>query len=144
MFCKQFQLLNICYSFVPRGLFIIDDKGVLRQITMNDLPVSRISNSNINFYLSISLAKVGNLKFSNSFLPRLEDQLTRPCVWSRPFSIQINTVKCARRDGSLEATRSSQTPRRKRNTLKNKEKKRLKLINEEFKMKENLLLNFSC
>ena len=24
-----------------RGLFIIDDKGVLRQITMNDLPVGR-------------------------------------------------------------------------------------------------------
>lgn len=26
-----------------RGLFIIDDKGVLRQITMNDLPVSVLS-----------------------------------------------------------------------------------------------------
>lgn len=24
-----------------RGLFIIDDKGILRQITMNDLPVGR-------------------------------------------------------------------------------------------------------
>lgn len=24
-----------------RGLFIIDEKGVLRQITMNDLPVGR-------------------------------------------------------------------------------------------------------
>ena len=24
-----------------RGLFIIDDRGVLRQITMNDLPVGR-------------------------------------------------------------------------------------------------------
>ncbi|XP_015752406.1 PREDICTED: peroxiredoxin-4-like [Acropora digitifera] len=29
---------NICYF---RGLFIIDDKGTLRQITMNDLPVGR-------------------------------------------------------------------------------------------------------
>lgn len=27
--------------FVYRGLFIIDPKGVLRQITMNDLPVGR-------------------------------------------------------------------------------------------------------
>lgn len=28
------------FIFLFRGLFIIDDKGVLRQITMNDLPVS--------------------------------------------------------------------------------------------------------
>ena len=28
-------------SFVFRGLFIIDTKGILRQITMNDLPVGR-------------------------------------------------------------------------------------------------------
>ena len=27
--------------FCCRGLFIIDDKGILRQITMNDLPVGR-------------------------------------------------------------------------------------------------------
>ena len=27
--------------FCYRGLFIIDDKGILRQITMNDLPVGR-------------------------------------------------------------------------------------------------------
>lgn len=27
--------------FTCRGLFIIDDKGTLRQITMNDLPVGR-------------------------------------------------------------------------------------------------------
>lgn len=28
--------------FVPlRGLFVIDDKGILRQITINDLPVGR-------------------------------------------------------------------------------------------------------
>lgn len=25
----------------PRGLFVIDDKGILRQITVNDLPVGR-------------------------------------------------------------------------------------------------------
>lgn len=29
----------MCASF--RGLFIIDNKGILRQITMNDLPVGR-------------------------------------------------------------------------------------------------------
>uniref|UniRef100_A0A8P4G994 thioredoxin-dependent peroxiredoxin n=1 Tax=Dicentrarchus labrax TaxID=13489 RepID=A0A8P4G994_DICLA len=28
-----------CVSF--RGLFVIDDKGILRQITINDLPVGR-------------------------------------------------------------------------------------------------------
>ena len=34
----QFQLASFCSL---RGLFIIDDKGTLRQITMNDLPVGR-------------------------------------------------------------------------------------------------------
>lgn len=32
--------LSITFS-ISRGLFIIDPKGVLRQITMNDLPVGR-------------------------------------------------------------------------------------------------------
>ena len=31
--------VSLCVSFY-RGLFIIDRKGILRQITMNDLPVS--------------------------------------------------------------------------------------------------------
>lgn len=31
----------ILIYFALRGLFIIDDKGILRQITMNDLPVGR-------------------------------------------------------------------------------------------------------
>lgn len=36
--CKiTFHFFLLCF----RGLFIIDDKGVLRQITMNDLPVGR-------------------------------------------------------------------------------------------------------
>lgn len=33
--------LKYVLNFTFRGLFIIDDKGVLRQITMNDLPVGR-------------------------------------------------------------------------------------------------------
>lgn len=33
-------MLNLV-SECLRGLFIIDEKGVLRQITMNDLPVGR-------------------------------------------------------------------------------------------------------
>ena len=36
------SLLHIFYNMITifiRGLFIIDDKGILRQITMNDLPV---------------------------------------------------------------------------------------------------------
>lgn len=32
--------LYLFLNCIFRGLFIIDDKGVLRQITMNDLPVS--------------------------------------------------------------------------------------------------------
>uniref|UniRef100_A0A672HIM6 thioredoxin-dependent peroxiredoxin n=1 Tax=Salarias fasciatus TaxID=181472 RepID=A0A672HIM6_SALFA len=32
---------DVNFSVYFRGLFIIDDKGVLRQITINDLPVGR-------------------------------------------------------------------------------------------------------
>ena len=32
--------MKTCTFLIFRGLFIIDDKGILRQITMNDLPVS--------------------------------------------------------------------------------------------------------
>jgi alkyl hydroperoxide reductase subunit AhpC len=32
---------SILQFLPPRGLFIIDDKGILRQITINDLPVGR-------------------------------------------------------------------------------------------------------
>ena len=32
--------LSFLFAMLHRGLFIIDDKGILRQITMNDLPVS--------------------------------------------------------------------------------------------------------
>ena len=35
------QLFKSQIFFVCRGLFIIDDKGILRQITVNDLPVGR-------------------------------------------------------------------------------------------------------
>lgn len=45
---SHFYLTSICAwisiivcLFAFRGLFIIDDKGTLRQITMNDLPVGR-------------------------------------------------------------------------------------------------------
>jgi len=34
-----------------RGLFIIDDKGVLRQITMNDLPVGRLKLIGCKLYV---------------------------------------------------------------------------------------------
>ena len=36
----ELEELDLCL-FCYRGLFIIDDKGILRQITMNDLPVGR-------------------------------------------------------------------------------------------------------
>lgn len=35
------QLLLKLWNLSARGLFVIDDKGVLRQITINDLPVGR-------------------------------------------------------------------------------------------------------
>jgi peroxiredoxin (alkyl hydroperoxide reductase subunit C) len=35
------------FVFVFRGLFIIDGRGILRQITMNDLPVGRSTDETI-------------------------------------------------------------------------------------------------
>ncbi|KAM4021834.1 peroxiredoxin-1, partial [Anomaloglossus baeobatrachus] len=34
-------LTSLLFSSWSRGLFIVDDKGILRQITINDLPVGR-------------------------------------------------------------------------------------------------------
>ena len=39
-----YYIVVLICSLYFRGLFIIDDKGVLRQITMNDLPVSTVLN----------------------------------------------------------------------------------------------------
>lgn len=36
--CSQILTVN---PYIFRGLFIIDGKGILRQITINDLPVGR-------------------------------------------------------------------------------------------------------
>jgi peroxiredoxin 2/4 len=38
-----------------RGLFIIDAKGILRQITMNDLPVGRNVDETLRYDVSLSL-----------------------------------------------------------------------------------------
>lgn len=38
---KDYGVLLEDQGVALRGLFIIDDKGILRQITMNDLPVGR-------------------------------------------------------------------------------------------------------
>jgi peroxiredoxin (alkyl hydroperoxide reductase subunit C) len=38
---KDYGVLLEEMGHTLRGLFIIDDKGILRQITMNDLPVGR-------------------------------------------------------------------------------------------------------
>ena len=56
-----------------RGLFIIDDKGILRQITMNDLPVSCYAL----FDLLVCLVCI---------CVRLVGLLTRLCVWFKLFS----------------------------------------------------------
>ncbi|KAH0629657.1 peroxiredoxin-2 [Sceloporus undulatus] len=39
--CKNFGVLKEDEGIAYRGLFIIDDKGIVRQITVNDLPVGR-------------------------------------------------------------------------------------------------------
>ena len=38
---RDYGVINEFTGVPFRGLFIIDDKGVLRQITVNDLPVGR-------------------------------------------------------------------------------------------------------
>ena len=38
---KQYGVYREDDGVTLRGLYIIDDKGILRQITMNDLPVGR-------------------------------------------------------------------------------------------------------
>ena len=38
---KAYQVLKADDGVAFRGLFIIDDKGILRQMTINDLPVGR-------------------------------------------------------------------------------------------------------
>lgn len=38
---RDYGVLKECDGIAFRGLFIIDDKGVLRQMTVNDLPVGR-------------------------------------------------------------------------------------------------------
>ena len=40
-----------------RGLFIIDDRGVLRQITMNDLPVGRSVDETLRLVQAIQVCK---------------------------------------------------------------------------------------
>uniref|UniRef100_A0A8D0BC69 thioredoxin-dependent peroxiredoxin n=1 Tax=Salvator merianae TaxID=96440 RepID=A0A8D0BC69_SALMN len=39
--CKDYGVLKEDEGIAYRGLFIIDDRGILRQITVNDLPVGR-------------------------------------------------------------------------------------------------------
>ena len=54
-----------------RGLFIIDDRGVLRQITMNDLPVGRSVDETLRlvqaFQVLSLIVKCSNLKIVNLF-----------------------------------------------------------------------------
>ncbi|KAI3390077.1 hypothetical protein SNEBB_004439 [Seison nebaliae] len=44
---KKFGVLKEDEGIAFRGLFIIDDKGVVRQITVNDLPVGRCVNETL-------------------------------------------------------------------------------------------------
>ncbi|KAF5894825.1 peroxiredoxin-1-like, partial [Clarias magur] len=39
--CRDYGVLKDDEGIAFRGLFVIDDKGILRQITINDLPVGR-------------------------------------------------------------------------------------------------------
>lgn len=60
------KILEKIEKFHFSGLFIIDDKGVLRQITINDLPVGRsVDEVRINFFVEMGLYNLIHIKNSN-------------------------------------------------------------------------------
>jgi peroxiredoxin (alkyl hydroperoxide reductase subunit C) len=59
-------LENVGHSL--RGLFIIDGKGVVRQITMNDLPVGRSVDETIRLVQAFQYADVSYLKRCGIFV----------------------------------------------------------------------------
>ena len=68
-----------------RGLYIIDKSGILRQITINDLPVGRSVEETLRLvqvrYILLQIDKQNNPKFK------------------RHFNLSMKMVKCVRLDG---------------------------------------------
>ncbi len=79
-----------------RGLFIIDPKGVLRQITINDLPIGRDVDETLRL-VQVG-GWVGGWVFLY-FLPSCVSHATHTPT-HRPSTLRISTGKCALRGGS--------------------------------------------
>ena len=52
---KDYDVLLEDQGISLRGLFIINPEGILRQITMNDLPVGRLVKKMLNSEFSVSI-----------------------------------------------------------------------------------------
>ena len=52
---KDYGVLLEDQGISLRGLFIINPEGILRQITMNDLPVGRLVKKMLNSEFSVSI-----------------------------------------------------------------------------------------
>ena len=76
---KDYGVLLENQGHTLRGLFIIDDNGILRQITMNDLPVNKLIEALQSILLVIE--------------HRLGVQLTRPCDSCKLFNTRIIMLK---------------------------------------------------
>ena len=83
--------MNLLFSNVHlhRGLFIIDRKGILRQITMNDLPVSELRNSH-TYIQERGVLTSGVEKYAgNGVLFDVSSHLSR-----RPLGLYITEYPC--------------------------------------------------
>ena len=80
MLSRRSCILRMAACVCFRGLFIIDDKGVLRQITINDLPVGRSVDEVLRLVQAFQFTdKHGEGKGS---LDPVVLQLNSLCLWS--------------------------------------------------------------
>lgn len=111
-----------------RGLFIIDGKGILRQITMNDLPVGRSVDETLRYLLLLCSCARQNINLSSRFLDLFKLSNT-----------PILMAKSARPDGRREAQRLFQIQKMQSNISRRTIKsKNIKFINPYHQQHHNL------
>ena len=105
--------------FLHSGLFIIDDKGILRQSTINDRPGTTSLRPE-------ALGRAGHTKHAllSQLIPcapiptrQSAAPWTRRCAWCRRSSLRTSTARSAPSTGSRDKTRWCPTPRTRRSGL---------------------------
>lgn len=97
--CRELFINDIPLTF--RGLFIIDDKGVLRQITMNDLPVGRSVDETLRLVQAFQFTdahgevcpagwKPGDDTVSRHYLCEASRVITTNSSWSQKSVVHNN------------------------------------------------------